>query len=67
MFHDCRSDSEALFYLHGIRLRQAWDTQIAYALHETLADLGSADIALPSAKSKKRCGLNAMLKVSGAC
>jgi hypothetical protein len=26
--HDCRKDLEALFYLHGIRARGIWDTQV---------------------------------------
>lgn len=30
--HDCRADSEALFYLHGIRMRAVWDTQVRAAL-----------------------------------
>lgn len=28
VMHDCRADSEALFYLHGIRMRAVWDTQV---------------------------------------
>lgn len=26
--HDCRADTEALLYLHDIRLAPVWDTQV---------------------------------------
>lgn len=35
--HDCRADSEALFYLHGIRMRAVWDTQVSSAGSNRLA------------------------------
>lgn len=32
--HDCKRDSEALYYQYGIRLNNVFDTQIAYSLIE---------------------------------
>ncbi|KAH3745511.1 piRNA biogenesis protein EXD1 [Pelomyxa schiedti] len=34
IFHDCRSDSDALFHNCGVTLQNVWDTQIAYAVIE---------------------------------
>ncbi|CAM8949556.1 unnamed protein product [Rhodiola kirilowii] len=34
VIHDCKRDSEALFFQHGIMLNNVWDTQIAYSLIE---------------------------------
>ena len=28
VLHDCRRDAEALFYIHGLRCRGLWDTQV---------------------------------------
>ncbi|KAL4443459.1 hypothetical protein ABPG75_011196 [Micractinium tetrahymenae] len=43
VLHDCRSDCEALFYLHGIRVSPVWDTQVAFGLFQFLSSLGSGD------------------------
>jgi len=61
VIHDCHADSEALFYLHGIRLGPLWDTQVAAGLSEVLQQLGSGKAEAPP----KRAGLNAMLQVRG--
>ncbi|KAH7286551.1 hypothetical protein KP509_32G012400 [Ceratopteris richardii] len=34
VIHDCKRDSEALFYQYGIRLNNVFDTQISYSLIE---------------------------------
>jgi exonuclease 3'-5' domain-containing protein 1 len=32
VFHDCRYDSDALWWLYGIRLRNVLDTQVAFRI-----------------------------------
>lgn len=32
VMHDCRKDSEALFFQYGVTLRGVWDSQIAYTV-----------------------------------
>ena len=58
VMHDCRADSEALFYIYGVRLGPVWDTQIALGLVERVARIGKGgdDVI-------KRPGLNYMLEV----
>jgi exonuclease 3'-5' domain-containing protein 1 len=32
IMHDCRKDSEALYFQYDVTLRGVWDSQIAYAV-----------------------------------
>eukprot|EP00271_Cylindrocystis_brebissonii_P018315 TRINITY_DN5119_c3_g4_i2.p1 TRINITY_DN5119_c3_g4~~TRINITY_DN5119_c3_g4_i2.p1 ORF type:complete len:332 (+),score=73.97 TRINITY_DN5119_c3_g4_i2:441-1436(+) len=42
--HDCKRDSEALYFQHGIKLQGVFDTQIAYTMIEEMDDRGDRKI-----------------------
>jgi len=53
--HDCRRDSEALYYQYGIYLRGVWDSQVAFAI---LSQLKGSKTPYP-------VGLNTLFRVCG--
>jgi hypothetical protein len=53
--HDCRRDSEALYYQYGIYLRGVWDSQVAFAI---LSQLKGTKTPYP-------VGLNTLFRVCG--
>jgi len=55
VMHDCRRDSEALYFQYGVCLRGVWDSQIAYAV---LAQLQGYKTPYP-------IGLNNLLRSCG--
>lgn len=57
VLHDCRSDCEAFFYLHGIRLANVWDTQVAFGLLQFLSSVGASSDAVNAP-----IGLNQLLQ-----
>lgn len=59
VMHDCRRDAEALFYLHGIRCRGVWDTQVAHGLTQLFQGLGG------KGGLDRPVGLNAALTAHG--
>jgi len=60
--HDCKRDSEALFFQFGVKLQGVFDTQIAYSLIESDANGSSRDIDHISfvhlLQDERFCGVN---------